>query len=174
MKLICSGSLASSHPSSSNTAYPNLPLSLSFYPKGNKDVRNPEEMFEHWKLGFPIGMFPPQDYSKFHVGDKPTFLFFLIVWSRYILSLLLPSSLCLFAIILRHSAQFDIVEQFGNLAYSVQQRYFDCGDVQLSELRCFKNITKNRFCLLLSSTKDLSHTKYIALDFCLKTTYLRD
>jgi len=30
-----------------------------------KDAKNPEKLFENWKLGFPIGAQPHADHSKF-------------------------------------------------------------------------------------------------------------
>ncbi len=45
------------------------PKPTCIYCIGNTELRDPQEMFEHWKLGFPIGPQSPNEHRKFsHFG----------------------------------------------------------------------------------------------------------
>ena len=58
----------------SPTLFPPLrcsPRTGSLSPPGKNESRNPEQMFEQWKLGFPIGSMPPSASSAGAVPTPP-------------------------------------------------------------------------------------------------------
>ncbi len=48
---------------------------MSLLIQGNTETRNPEQIFEHWKLGFPIGAMPPSELRKSRFLPRDAFVF---------------------------------------------------------------------------------------------------